>query len=42
VLLTGDLGYDNEYSVKIGANGVIFKPFQVDDFITSISKLLES
>jgi two-component system response regulator ResD len=42
VLLTGDPHYDEEYSGRIGADGVIFKPFQIDDFIKNIRKILES
>lgn len=42
VLLTGDPQYDDRYSDRIGANGVIFKPFQVDNFIKNIEEILES
>lgn len=41
VLLTGDPHYNEDYSDKIGADGVIFKPFQVDNFIKNIEKFLE-
>ncbi|MFC2155260.1 response regulator [Acidobacteriota bacterium] len=41
LLLTGDPRYNEGFSDKIGANGVIFKPFQVDNFIKNIEEILE-
>ncbi len=42
LLLTGDTQYNSEYAKKLGAEGVIFKPFQVDYFLTNIEKILET
>ena len=33
IILTGDPHCDDEYLDEIGANGIIFKPFQVADFM---------
>lgn len=41
VLLTGDQQYNIEFAEQIGADGVLFKPFQVDNFINNIKKFLE-
>ena len=41
VILTGDPYCDQEYLKEIGASGIIFKPFQVADFMNSINKFLE-
>lgn len=41
VLLTGDPQYNADFSERIGADGVIFKPFQVDNFIKNIEDILE-
>ncbi len=41
VILTGDPQCDDEYLTQIGADGIIFKPFQVSDFMGSITKFLE-
>lgn len=41
LLLTGDTQFNDEYAKKIGAEGIIFKPFQVDYFIDNIAKILE-
>ncbi len=41
IILTGDPLCDDEYLDKVGANGIIFKPFQVADFMKSISEFLE-
>lgn len=42
VLLTGDADCDDAYMEKIGAVGIIYKPFQVMDFITKIREFLET
>lgn len=42
LLLTGDPNCSPDYSGQIGAAGIIYKPFQVDDFIDSVTKFLES
>ena len=41
VILTGDQQCSSDYLGKIGANGIIFKPFQVNDFMENIKKFLE-
>lgn len=41
VILTGDPQCDEEYREQAGADGIIFKPFQVADFMDSINKFLE-
>jgi len=41
LLLTGDPNYSPDYSSQIGANGIIYKPFQVDTFIENVTKFLE-
>lgn len=37
VILTGDHMCDENYLKKIEANGIIFKPFQVDEFLKKIN-----
>jgi two-component system response regulator ResD len=41
VILTGDQQCSGDYLEKVGANGIIFKPFQVNDFMENIKKFLE-
>ena len=41
LLLTGDPNYSPDYSGQIGADGIIYKPFQVDPFIENVMKFLE-
>ena len=41
VILTGDQQCGDDYLTKTGANGIIFKPFQVNDFMDSIKNYLE-
>ena len=41
VILTGDPRCDTKYLNRIGADGIIFKPFQVAEFTESVSKFLE-
>ncbi|MGD2092739.1 MAG: response regulator [Candidatus Aminicenantes bacterium] len=41
VILTGDQHCSSDYLEKIGANGIIFKPFQVNDFKENIKEFLE-
>jgi DNA-binding response OmpR family regulator len=41
VILTGDQQCRGDYLKKIGANGIIFKPFQVNDFMKNIKEFLE-
>ncbi len=41
VILTGDQQCSDEYLRKIGATGIIFKPFQVADFMENIKMYLE-
>lgn len=38
LILTGDADCDDAYQKKVGADGVVFKPFQVTDFIDTITK----
>lgn len=40
VMLTGDPQYSPERFKKIGGNGVIYKPFQVDIFMKQVSSFL--
>lgn len=40
IILTGDADCGEDYLQKIGANGIVFKPFQVTDFIERIEKFL--
>jgi DNA-binding response OmpR family regulator len=40
LILTGDADCDDAYLEKIGANGIVFKPFQVNDFIMKITRFL--
>jgi len=42
VILTGDQHCSDEYLNEIGADGIIFKPFQVNEFMQSINKFLEN
>jgi len=42
MILTGDQHCDSNYLNLIGANGIIFKPFQVTDFLESIKSFLET
>ena len=42
VILTGDQQCRGDYLEKIGANGIIFKPFQVNDFMENIKEFLET
>ena len=41
VILTGDQQSGSDYLEKIGADGIIFKPFQVNDFMENIKEFLE-
>lgn len=41
VILTGDQQCRGDFLEKIGANGIIFKPFQVNDFMENIKEFLE-
>lgn len=41
VILTGDQQSSRDYLEKTGANGIIFKPFQVNDFMENIKEFLE-
>lgn len=41
VLLTGDTDCDESYLKKVGAVGIVFKPFQATDFIEKVTKFLE-
>ncbi len=41
LLLTGDHNCSSEYLEEIGVNGAIYKPFQVDDFLKTVSKFIE-
>lgn len=38
LILTGDADCDEDYQKKVGANGIVLKPFQVTDFIDAITK----
>ncbi|MCP5106700.1 MAG: response regulator, partial [bacterium] len=40
MLLTGDADCDGEYLRQIGAVGIVFKPFQVTEFLEKIGKFL--
>ena len=40
-LITGDHRIDEEYAAKIGAVGIIHKPFQVTPFLDGIKTFLE-
>lgn len=40
IILTGDADCDEDYLQKTGAKGIVFKPFQVTDFIERIEKFL--
>ncbi len=41
VLITGDHRIDQEFTFKAGAVGVIYKPFQITQFLSAIKKFLE-
>jgi two-component system, OmpR family, alkaline phosphatase synthesis response regulator PhoP len=41
LILTGDQRCDADYLEEIGADGIIFKPFQVAYFMECINKFLE-
>lgn len=41
VILTGDVECNREYFTGIGASGIVFKPFQVSDFMMKIEPYLE-
>ena len=41
-LMTGDHRIDEEYATRIGAVGIIHKPFQVAPFLASIKIFLET
>jgi DNA-binding response OmpR family regulator len=40
VILTGDTHCNDAYLQRIGASGIVFKPFQVTEFIERIEKFL--
>lgn len=40
LILTGDADCDDAYLERIGADGIVFKPFQVNDFIMKIKRSL--
>lgn len=40
LILTGDADCDETYQKNVGANGIVFKPFQVTDFIDKITTFL--
>jgi len=42
VILTGDPHCDQDYLDEIGADGIIFKPFQVTDFMQNVNRFLET
>jgi DNA-binding response OmpR family regulator len=42
LILTGDQNCDSDYLEEVGADGIIFKPFQVTDFMEKINKYLET
>lgn len=41
LILTGDQQCDTDYMRQIGAEGLLFKPFQVTDFMECVGKFLE-
>ena len=41
LILTGDQHCDVGYLEEVGAEGIIFKPFQVTDFMESVKKFLD-
>ena len=41
VILTGDPHCDQNYLDEVGADGIIFKPFQVTEFMESVNTFLE-
>jgi DNA-binding response OmpR family regulator len=40
ILLTGDHQFHDELIKKIGVDGVIFKPFKIDEFLSKINKFM--
>lgn len=42
VILTGDPNCGDKYLKDTGASGIIFKPFQVTEFMGCVNKFLES
>lgn len=40
LILTGDADCDDAYLERVGADGIVFKPFQVNDFIKKIIRFL--
>ena len=42
LMLTGDHNCTEDYLQATGVDGVIFKPFQVDEFLNKINRYLES
>ena len=41
VILTGDPNCGEKYLEETGANGIVYKPFQVNEFMDSVNKFLE-
>jgi len=41
LILTGDQQCDTDYMRQIGAEGLLYKPFQVMDFMECVGKFLE-
>ncbi len=41
VLMTGDHRIDNDFTLKAGAIGIMYKPFQISPFLSNIKKFLE-
>lgn len=41
LILTGDQQCDTEFMRRIGAQGLLYKPFQVMDFMKCVGKFLE-
>ncbi len=42
VILTGDHQFSSEEARRIEADGVIYKPFKIDEFMTSVEEFLET
>lgn len=42
IMLTGDYQYTDSQLDEMGIDGVIYKPFKVDDFMNKINQLLEN
>jgi two-component system response regulator ResD len=40
IILTGDVDCDQNYLKQIGAVDIVFKPFQVNEFVEKINKFL--